>query len=918
MYTLVSFATYWGSKYGGINAFNADFLSALGSTYQDVQVICIVSSAQDSDIKDAEKTYVRLIKLPYLPQDKIFGQAQAQTAIDALQEQNITFEPENTVWLGHDRMSGEAAIAAAKLKGGRSALIHHMSYEAYEAFAETSQSALTKINTQRKLFKQADLLLAVGPLLHGALADMVDKNRQDIHCVIPGLATIEPRKNPPNKFRAFLSGRLSDDAKKIKQGHLGIAGFAHALKLAEQHQIPHALLKEPLMLIRGVDFESVQNYGTDAETTIEDEWQMFAEDYAGKRVNLFTLPYTQNRAELYDELKAASVALMPSWHEGFGLVAWEAIAAEVPLILSKNSGVYHLLEQETCENLAHPVQVNGRTKAPYFDDKSLDNVANALKIIASSHANAKSKASDLRQRLSVYTWPACAKDVVSFFNWSFSITNRTNTLSTSITQVQQITLPITGKPVVDHAQASEDDFPIHAYLSYRHQYPSIKARDTLQTLCAQRQINLLYDEGELKEGDHLIKFMQDLSAARCVFLFICPEYFQSAYTLFELICLHENRYLDQRFILPLRVTNAMVTYEWTNAKKYFDNHEAVRNELTRLLTKYHFTTDNLWQRIEVAWETIIFPHLDRLNTSLENADAEAKLLQLLQELRQTIKAVISETTNALQSTLIKNIVAILCRKNINADEQFRDQLSLSSNSDLDKIAGELIRNTEVGEAIAILTRVIEEKKALLGANEWKACFYDAEQLCGWLLLNSVDPTWWFHNEKQIENTAKMGISGSIALHDKNYIEVVISRCLEKAARYALDTNKQSKPAGNKNDVMCFDAFNSEAKAEELLTRIYKDLYGVKPSKDVDILKSVIKRAKTNFKNQNKPVYYLVTSDYFAIWESVAIDKPDVNKLAGYLQFICYDKPAKPSERQACVEDQTQLLDQVAYFLSLQP
>jgi hypothetical protein len=35
---------------------------------------------------------------------------------------------------------------------------------------------------------------------------------------------------------------------------------------------------------------------------------------------------------------------MLSWHEGFGLVGWEAIAAEVPLVVSKRTGLYKLLD----------------------------------------------------------------------------------------------------------------------------------------------------------------------------------------------------------------------------------------------------------------------------------------------------------------------------------------------------------------------------------------------------------------------------------------------------------------------------------------------------------------------------------------------------------------------------------------------
>jgi hypothetical protein len=195
MRSLIAFATQWGSKYGGINSFNTDFLTAFGDTYHDeVQVICIVSSATDDEIVQAAKNHVILVKLPYEPKEKIFSGAQAENAIDELKKQAIQFDTEHTVWLGHDRISGKAAIKAATLVGGRSALIHHMSYDTYEAFAEDSQSANTKTDKQTSLFKQADLVLAVGSFLRRALGDMLDKPKEDIHLIIPGLANIEPRK----------------------------------------------------------------------------------------------------------------------------------------------------------------------------------------------------------------------------------------------------------------------------------------------------------------------------------------------------------------------------------------------------------------------------------------------------------------------------------------------------------------------------------------------------------------------------------------------------------------------------------------------------------------------------------------------------------------------------------------------------
>jgi glycosyltransferase involved in cell wall biosynthesis len=162
--------------------------------------------------------------------------------------------------------------------------------------------------------------------------------------LISGLAEIDPQI-APNTFVAFLSGRLSDDAARIKQGQLGIAAFATAQRDARHEGRPDALRKQPKLLLRGVDFEGqLGESSLSAQQDPETELKEFAEKYAQAVVNLHTLPYTDDRQQLYSELSRSSVALMRSWHEGFGLVAWEAIAAGVPLIVSEHSGVYRLLD----------------------------------------------------------------------------------------------------------------------------------------------------------------------------------------------------------------------------------------------------------------------------------------------------------------------------------------------------------------------------------------------------------------------------------------------------------------------------------------------------------------------------------------------------------------------------------------------
>jgi D-inositol-3-phosphate glycosyltransferase len=57
-------------------------------------------------------------------------------------------------------------------------------------------------------------------------------------------------------------------------------------------------------------------------------------------------PYTQIEDEIAEDICGASVILMPSATEGFGLAALEAIAAGIPVLISAESGLAQLLMQE--------------------------------------------------------------------------------------------------------------------------------------------------------------------------------------------------------------------------------------------------------------------------------------------------------------------------------------------------------------------------------------------------------------------------------------------------------------------------------------------------------------------------------------------------------------------------------------------
>ncbi|WP_120967974.1 tetratricopeptide repeat protein [Comamonas sp. lk] len=415
--TLIAVATAWGPKYGGINAFNYDLLIAIAAAHWSwLRVVCVVAECADDEIRLVWDQYqIELISLELTGGS--IGKEHATLVRSKLQSKGLGEKSDEIVFLGHDRITGAAAIELARTHGGRSALIHHMSYAHYESFAEDSATSKSKESEQRQLFTDSNICLAVGPLLQSAAANMLDRRSTDIPMLIPGLAEISPRRHH-NTFVAFVSGRLDAGAQKIKQAHLGVAGFAYAVHQCDSNSgLPDALRgeNEPRIILRGIELEETPN--TDS-TGAEVELKELAQQHAGRVISLQALPFTQNRTELFDELKAASVCLMPSWHEGFGLVAWEAIAAGVPLILSQKSGAYHFLKMLRKENLVHAIDVKGQNGSPFFAKADKEAVANLLIEIAKNYSSVRADALRLREELqNDYHWRACADTFIAALDW---------------------------------------------------------------------------------------------------------------------------------------------------------------------------------------------------------------------------------------------------------------------------------------------------------------------------------------------------------------------------------------------------------------------------------------------------------------------------------------------------------------------
>lgn len=401
MDVLVMLATGWGPKFGGVNSFNTDLAKGLGVFLKaSARVLCVVPEAVTAaEVEDARHANVELVTLDSIDRE----------ALDATHAEKIAaavrdcLGPNDSIWwIGHDLITGGAAVALPGKAGGQSAVIHHMSYIDYVPYKHgVGEKAQQKYERQKDIFCAAGRVFGVGPLLRDRLADMLHREPTSVPMLIPGLAEIKPGLSP-SVFTAITFGRLDPENDRIKQGRLAVAGFAAASRKASQPGMPRSLQQVRMKVI------GIATPGGDEELSL----QVLVEEKAGRVLPLVSLPYDERREVVFEHLRSASVAMMVSWHEGFGLTGWEAIAAEVPLIVSKNSGLYQFIDERLLgagRGCLQIVDVHGHMGDGHeenFAEEDVQAVCNAV-LEAAAEADRRKKEARLLRTLLIQGDDAC-------------------------------------------------------------------------------------------------------------------------------------------------------------------------------------------------------------------------------------------------------------------------------------------------------------------------------------------------------------------------------------------------------------------------------------------------------------------------------------------------------------------------------
>ncbi|MFE0589799.1 glycosyltransferase family 4 protein [Micromonospora echinospora] len=320
--------THWFSAKGGLSTFNRALCAALARAGADV--VCVVLRPSPEETAHARAAGVTLVAAPPAAADS--AERDALLRRPPLPD---GWKPDLVV--GHGRITGAHARILVEdhfPSAARAHVVHtwsdHIEWQRGDR-PDAGAIAERRWKEDIELARTATRAFGVGPLLHGLLdrdlsayPDVSAPGRID-----PGFDLDDDAPRTPPRWhqrQVMLSGRLDDWQVK------GLDLAARAVGAAVELLSPGGTELE--LLLRGVP---PSEHGRLRETVLG--WA----DRPGLQVTPRT--YSTDTADVRDDLRRASLVLMPSRVEGFGLVGLEAVVAGTPLLVSANSGLGMLLRE---------------------------------------------------------------------------------------------------------------------------------------------------------------------------------------------------------------------------------------------------------------------------------------------------------------------------------------------------------------------------------------------------------------------------------------------------------------------------------------------------------------------------------------------------------------------------------------------
>jgi glycosyltransferase involved in cell wall biosynthesis/tetratricopeptide (TPR) repeat protein len=378
-------ATEWTAKHGGLSTFNRELCKSLSSLGHDV--VCVVPRIEAGEAEAAATASVRLVGARPAGADPAGG------LLRRLPLQG--FAPD--LIIGHGRITGEAARVQQQDSYPTAKRIHfvHMApgeIEWYKGKEDAAQTADQREKLELDLCREADLVAAVGPRLYLEVGNLLSalQVQPRLFQFIPGLRGVAEREPSP-LLLCLVLGRAED----IQLKGLDIAAKALAKLLESGSEFDST----PELVVRGAP--------TGTGTALRDALRelVYPSD-----LSIRVKEYSSDIDAIEQDLRRASVLLMPSRREGFGLVPLEALQAGTPILVSNKSGFAEFLK----------MKIPSSNQLQQFVVRTVDDVeesanewSKALEFVLRDRKAAFRRTVELKDIFTDHTWDAASKAMLA-------------------------------------------------------------------------------------------------------------------------------------------------------------------------------------------------------------------------------------------------------------------------------------------------------------------------------------------------------------------------------------------------------------------------------------------------------------------------------------------------------------------------
>ncbi|MFE2067687.1 DUF4157 domain-containing protein [Streptomyces sp. NPDC059467] len=455
-----------GLGLGGVPVFNMELVKGLQPDH-DVTLFTVNNKKDyDHDKTVADHGGAKIINVPGNPdieegRDRLAEVAEGNPKDHGLPDDPASFD----IIMGHSRFSGPAAEAIRRRWYPEARLVHflHTSPERLDRVkgkntpddrelylrwkadpesvtddeAAQAKKFMEKTLIERSAMAKADVVSGVGPLLTKEAARLAEKvKRAAVHEFVPGTEAKAPVKpslpnrtkymlHLPRKLKLLLPGRVTDEIKGAKAAIMAIGQLRRPVEeggygLDVRLTIRGGPRQPTLNSEEGQEGhqDKLAKYQKDLAKYHEDTaaWQQIINAHGEGGVTL--LPFTPNADELDADYQGKHGLIMPSLHEGFGLVATEAAGRKLPILVTQESGAAQFLQH--FENLSPdmsveaPYQVDSETNQEVDggEDKRAAAWASAIANLHRRLPAARKDAGKLQEILTHYTWQSAANALI--------------------------------------------------------------------------------------------------------------------------------------------------------------------------------------------------------------------------------------------------------------------------------------------------------------------------------------------------------------------------------------------------------------------------------------------------------------------------------------------------------------------------